>query len=61
MPGGRRLGHGAADRVRGKNYAAGDKVPLALPGAVLGPDFKIKVGKLRGVESQGMLCSADEL
>ncbi len=44
-----------------KNYAVGDKVPLALPGAVLGPDFKIKVGKLRGVESQGMLCSAEEL
>ena len=44
-----------------KNYKAGDKVPLALPGAVLGPDFKIKVGKLRGVESQGMLCSAEEL
>ncbi len=44
-----------------KNYQVGDKVPLALPGAVLGPDFKIKVGKLRGVESQGMLCSADEL
>jgi len=44
-----------------KNYQVGDKVPLALPGAVLGPDFKIKVGKLRGVESNGMLCSADEL
>jgi phenylalanyl-tRNA synthetase beta chain len=44
-----------------KNYKVGDKVPLALPGAVLGPDFKIKVGKLRGVESNGMLCSADEL
>ena len=44
-----------------KNYAVGDKVPLALPGAVLGPDFTIKVGKLRGVESQGMLCSAEEL
>lgn len=44
-----------------KNFKAGDKVPLALPGAVLGPDFTIKVGKLRGVESQGMLCSADEL
>src|SRR4051812_25969386 len=44
-----------------KNYKVGDKVPLALPGAVLGPDFTIKVGKLRGVESQGMLCSADEL
>jgi len=44
-----------------KNYKVGDKVPLALPGAVLGPDFKIKVGKLRGVESNGMLCSAEEL
>ena len=44
-----------------KNYKVGDKVPLALPGAQLGPDFTIKVGKLRGVESQGMLCSADEL
>ncbi len=44
-----------------KNYRVGDKVPLALPGAVLPGDFKIKVGKLRGVESEGMLCSAKEL
>ncbi len=44
-----------------KNYKVGDKVLLALPGAKLGPDFTIKIGKLRGVESQGMLCSADEL
>ena len=44
-----------------KNYRVGDKVPVALPGAQLAPDFLIKVGKLRGVESQGMLCSADEL
>ena len=44
-----------------KNYKVGDKVPLALPGAVLGPDFKIKAGKLRGVTSDGMLCSAKEL
>jgi len=44
-----------------KNYKVGDKVPLALPGAKLGPDFTIKVGKLRGMESQGMLCAADEL
>ncbi|MGA3172063.1 MAG: YtpR family tRNA-binding protein, partial [Chthoniobacteraceae bacterium] len=44
-----------------KNYRIGDKVPLALPGAVLPGDFKIKVGKLRGVESQGMMCSAKEL
>lgn len=44
-----------------KNYRVGDKVPLALPGSVLPGDFKIKVGKLRGVESEGMLCAADEL
>ena len=44
-----------------KNYKVGDKVPLALPGAVLGPDFKIKSGKLRGVASDGMMCSAKEL
>src|SRR3954468_24637672 len=44
-----------------KNYKAGDKVPLALPGAVLAGDLKIKPSKLRGVESQGMLCSPSEL
>lgn len=44
-----------------KNYKVGDKVPLALPGAVLGKDFKIKSGKLRGVVSDGMMCSAKEL
>jgi phenylalanyl-tRNA synthetase beta chain len=44
-----------------KNYKVGDKVPLALPGAVLPNDLKIKASKLRGVESQGMLCSAQEL
>ncbi len=44
-----------------KNFKVGDKVPAALPGAVLPGDFRIKVGKLRGVESQGMLCSTEEL
>src|SRR5204863_1896855 len=49
-----------------KNYKAGDKVPLALPGCILPtapgqPPFTIKVGKIRGVESQGMMCSAKEL
>lgn len=44
-----------------KNYTVGDKVPLALPGCQLAEDFKIKSGKLRGVESHGMLCSASEL
>jgi phenylalanyl-tRNA synthetase beta chain len=44
-----------------KNYKVGDKVPLALPGALLVGDLKIKPSKLRGVESQGMLCSPSEL
>ena len=44
-----------------KNYKVGDKVPLALPGAVLANDLKIKASKLRGVESEGMLCSGKEL
>jgi phenylalanyl-tRNA synthetase beta chain len=44
-----------------KNYKIGDKVPLALPGAVLVGDLRIKPSKLRGVESQGMLCSPSEL
>ena len=49
------------------NYKVGDKVPLALPGAVLPSrreaeaGFQIKVTKMRGVESEGMLCSAIEL
>ncbi len=43
------------------NYKVGDKVPLALPGASMAGGFTIKVSKLRGVESQGMLCSAEEL
>jgi phenylalanyl-tRNA synthetase beta chain len=44
-----------------KNFKVGDKVLLAQPGAVLPGDFKIRVGKLRGVDSEGMLCSASEL
>lgn len=48
------------------NVRAGMKVPCALVGAELPPGedgkpFKIKLGKLRGIESQGMLCSAREL
>jgi phenylalanyl-tRNA synthetase beta chain len=44
-----------------QNYAVGDRVPVALPGAVLPGDFKIKVSKIRGVESHGMMCSPREL
>lgn len=48
------------------NARVGIRVPLATVGAELPPGedgkpFKIKVGKLRGVESFGMLCSAREL
>jgi len=44
-----------------KNYRVGNKVPLALPGAELTGGLKIRASKLRGVESEGMLCSAKEL
>lgn len=43
------------------NCDAGRKVPVALPGAVLPGDFKIKQSKIRGQQSDGMLCAADEL
>lgn len=43
------------------NIAAGIKVPVALVGAVLPGDFKIKKSKLRGVSSNGMCCSQREL
>jgi phenylalanyl-tRNA synthetase beta chain len=43
------------------NAEVGLKVPLAQPGAKLPGGVKIKKAKLRGVESQGMLCSAAEL
>ncbi|MDW7652137.1 MAG: phenylalanine--tRNA ligase subunit beta [Bacillota bacterium] len=43
------------------NIGPGDKVPLARAGAVLPGGVKIKRAKLRGVESNGMLCSAEEL
>jgi phenylalanyl-tRNA synthetase beta chain len=48
------------------NFQAGDKVPLIFPGKSLpakpgAPPVTIKIGKIRGVESQGMLCSPAEL
>ncbi len=49
-----------------QNFQPGDKVPLILPGATLPAQpgekpFTIKVGKIRGVESHGMMCSGKEL
>ena len=48
------------------NFKPGDKVPLILPGNSLPAKageqpFTIKVGKIRGCESQGMMCSPQEL
>lgn len=60
-------GNGERQIVCGaQNFGPGDKVPLALPGAVMPtapgePPFVIKVGKIRGSESHGMMCSAKEL
>src|SRR5215210_2315824 len=49
-----------------KNYSVGDKVPLVLPEHTLPArpgeqPITIRAGKIRGVESQGMLCSPKEL
>lgn len=44
-----------------KNVAAGQYVPVAKPGAVLPGDFEIKKIKIRDVESNGMICSLEEL
>lgn len=43
------------------NHKEGDKVAVAVVGACLPGDFKIKKAKVRGVESSGMLCSEKEL
>lgn len=43
------------------NAVVGLRAPLAQVGAVLPENFKIKAAKLRGVESQGMLCAGEEL
>ena len=43
------------------NFSEGDHVPLARVGAVLPGDFAIAARKMKGVESNGMLCSAREL
>lgn len=47
------------------NVAVGQKVPIATVGCTLYPKpdeaFKIKLSKIRGIESQGMICAEDEL
>ena len=43
------------------NCDAGNRVPVALPGAVLPGNFVIKQSKIRGQQSDGMMCAADEL
>ena len=43
------------------NVRVGLKVLVACPGCILPGDFEIKVGKIRGVESNGMLCALYEL
>ena len=44
-----------------KNVAAGQYVPVATVGCKLSEDFKIKKAKLRGLESNGMICSSTEI
>ena len=44
-----------------KNVAQGQHVAVATVGTVLGKDFEIKAAKLRGVESNGMICSSTEI
>lgn len=43
------------------NVRAGQKVIVALPGAILPGNFQIKKAKIRGIESSGMICSLAEL
>ena len=43
------------------NIRAGIKVIVALPGARIADNYKIKKGKIRGMESLGMICSLQEL
>lgn len=56
-------GHGVIHQIvcGAKNHNSGDRVVVALPGAILPGNFQIKNSVIRGVESSGMLCSETEL
>ena len=58
---GDKFGHDIQIVTGAQNVFAGALVPAALPVAKLPGDVVIKAGKLRGVESNGMLCSMGEL
>lgn len=56
------IGSGIIQVVTGaKNIKVGDIVPVALDGAILPDGQTIRVGRLRGVDSAGMMCSLAEL
>ncbi|MCX8132292.1 MAG: phenylalanine--tRNA ligase subunit beta [Clostridia bacterium] len=56
------IGSGIIQVVTGaQNISVGDFIPVALDGAELPGGKKIKKGKLRGIESNGMMCSVNEL
>ncbi len=56
------IGSGVIQIVTGaNNIKEGDYIPVAINGSSLPGGIKIKKGKLRGIESNGMLCSAQEL
>lgn len=57
------VGRGEAIQIvtGAKNLSEGDVVPVALDGSTIAGGTKIKKGKLRGVVSNGMLCSIGEL
>ncbi|ADL08151.1 phenylalanine--tRNA ligase subunit beta [Thermosediminibacter oceani] len=56
------VGHRVLQIVTGaRNIKEGDRVAVALPGAVIEGGIEIKVQSIKGLESQGMLCSAKEL
>lgn len=54
-------GRGADIVCGAPNVEAGQKVPVALPGAILPSGLQIKATRIRGADSEGMICSANEL